>query len=162
MLLVNMKRKTNKIILFWDKQLSFPVGHDAFILYLNSEPPRAHSEPPLLNRLPFSHNLCRVTFCKMSICLICLPPHRRALSSSQLNTDGLNCCRNWGEHLYGRDLMYPIAIISPSHMETILLRVFMQWQGRHTEEDRGTRLCIRDNYTNIYLCGWENVSFSLK
>lgn len=36
-----------------------------------------------------------------------------------VNTDGPNCCRNRGEHLYGGDLMYPIAIILLSHMETI-------------------------------------------
>lgn len=73
-------------------------------------------------------NLCRVTFCKMSICLICLPFTEACAKQLTVNTDGPNCCRNWGEHLYGRALMYPIAIILLYHMETIL-RLCMKWKA---------------------------------
>ena len=41
-----------------------------------------------------------------------MPPSTRARAKQlTVNTDGPNCCGNGGEHLYGRDLMYPIAII---------------------------------------------------
>lgn len=43
----------NIVILCWPLQ-QMALKPDAFIIHFHSQPPIAHSKPPLLNRLPFN------------------------------------------------------------------------------------------------------------
>lgn len=62
-------------------------SHVVLATPVNSHKPRCLYYPvslwaTSLQQIAIRANLCRVTFCKMSICLTCLPSHRSVLSSS--------------------------------------------------------------------------------